>query len=112
MILIVVLASLVGGDAMAAEPVDADALAQCLMTNSGDNETATLKKVMIAALTDDQATLKSSMSEFGNLIVDLALKKCGISASQFADPNFQAGGQKYGVLIGTKIMQDAFAKMK
>jgi hypothetical protein len=56
--------------------------------------------------------LKTSIGEFGNLLVDLALKKCGISASQFADPNFQAASQKYGVLMGTKIMQDAFAKIK
>ncbi|MGN6467505.1 MAG: hypothetical protein ACTHLP_18730 [Rhizobiaceae bacterium] len=108
----ILLALLAGGNAMAAEPVDADQLARCLMSNSGGDETAAIKKMLVAALEDDTTALKTSIGEFGNLLVDLALKKCGISASQFADPNFQAASQKYGVLMGTKIMQDAFAKIK
>jgi hypothetical protein len=111
-ILMILLTLLVTGNAGAEEPIDADRLAQCLMSNSGGNETSAMKKILVAGLTDDTTTLKSSLSEFGSLLVDLALKKCGISASQLADPNFQAASQKYGVFMGTKIMQGCFRQDK
>ncbi|MBN9067573.1 MAG: hypothetical protein J0H60_14290 [Rhizobiales bacterium] len=110
-IFMILLTLLVAGNAGAAEPIDADKLAQCFMTNSGGNETAAMKKFIVAGLNDDTTMLKSLITEFANILVNLALKKCGMSASQLADPNFQVASQKYGVLMGTKIMQDAFAKI-
>jgi hypothetical protein len=101
------------GDATA--QADADTLADCLVQHSGQPESDAMKRVMIAALSDDTPGLKGALSEFSGLLLKLAMSSCGVGLTQLQDPaygaTFQQASSKYGAVLGGKLMQDAFAKL-
>jgi hypothetical protein len=95
-----------------AQAVDAAALTECLVSNTTDEHVAAMKRLMIAALQDDIETLKAEATNYGNIIVGLAISKCNITASQLTDPAVNEAVGAYGQRLGEKIMTDAFAKMQ
>lgn len=99
----------------AAQPADADTLAECFVTHSGAQEADAMKRIMVAALSDDTPGLKTSLSDFSGLLLKLALSSCGVGLSQLQDPAygalFQKASSKYGSVLGARLMQDAFAKL-
>jgi hypothetical protein len=94
-----------------AQTVDAAALTECLIANTTDDHIAAMKKLMIAALSDDIEGLKAEATNYGNIIVQLAIANCNIAASQLSDPAVSEAVGKYGEKLGEKIMTDAFAKI-
>ena len=95
-----------------AQQVDAAALTECLIANTTDDHIAAMKRLMIAALNDDIETLKAEATNYGNIIVQLAIANCNITASQLTDPAVNEAVGKYGEKLGEKIMTDAFAKIQ
>jgi NaMN:DMB phosphoribosyltransferase len=96
----------------AEDPVDAAALTQCLIANTTDDHIAAMKKLMIAALSDDIAGLKAEATNYGNIIVQMAMSSCKITLAQLSDPAVNEAVGKYGEALGAKIMTDAFAKIQ
>jgi hypothetical protein len=94
-----------------AQAVDAAALTECLVANTTDEHIAAMKRLMIAALQDDIETMKTEVTNYGNIIVQLAIANCNISASQLTDPAVNDAVGAYGQKLGEKIMTDAFAKI-
>ena len=94
-----------------AQTVDAAALTECLIANTTDDHITAMKKLMIAALSDDIEGLKAQATNYGNIIVQLAIANCNIAASQLTDPAVSEAVGKYGERLGEKIMTDAFAKI-
>ena len=94
-----------------AQAVDAAALTECLIANTTDDHITAMKKLMIAALSDDIEGLKAQATNYGNIIVQLAIANCNIAASQLTDPAVSEAVGKYGEKLGEKIMTDAFAKI-
>ena len=94
-----------------AQAVDAAALTECLIANTTDDHITAMKKLMIAALSDDIEGLKAQATNYGNIIVQLAIANCNIQASQLTDPAVSEAVGKYGEKLGEKIMTDAFAKI-
>jgi hypothetical protein len=94
-----------------AQQVDAAALTECLVANTTDDHITAMKKLMIAALSDDIETLKAEATNYGNIIVQMAIASCNIAASQLSDPAVSEAVGKYGEKLGEKIMTDAFAKI-
>jgi hypothetical protein len=94
-----------------AQQVDAAALTECLITNTTNDHIAAMKKLMIAALSDDIEGLKAEATNYGNIIVQMAIANCNIAASQLSDPAVSEAVGKYGEKLGEKIMTDAFAKI-
>jgi len=94
-----------------AQAVDAAALTECLIANTTDDHITAMKKLMIAALSDDIEGLKAQATNYGNIIVQLAIANCNIAASQLTDPAVSEAVGKYGERLGEKIMTDAFAKI-
>lgn len=94
---------------------DVDKLADCLVQHSAQPESDAMKRVMVAALSDDTPGLKSALSEFSGLLLKLSMSSCGVGLSQLQDPayaaTFQQASSKYGAVLGAKLMQDAFAKL-
>jgi hypothetical protein len=95
-----------------AQQVDAAALTECLIANTTDDHIAAMKRLMIAALQDNVEALKAEAINYGNIIVQLAIANCNISASQLTDPAVNEAVGAYGQKLGEKIMTDAFAKMQ
>jgi hypothetical protein len=95
-----------------AQQVDAAALTECLVANTTDEHIAAMKRLMIAALQDDIETLKAEATNYGNIIVGLAISNCNITASQLTDPAVNEAVGAYGQRLGEKIMTDAFAKIQ
>ena len=94
-----------------AQQVDAAALTECLIAHTTDDHIAAMKKLMIAALSDDIESLKAEATNYGNIIVQMAIADCNIAASQLTDPAVSEAVGKYGERLGEKIMTDAFAKI-
>lgn len=59
-----------------AQAVNAAALTECLVSNTTDEHIAAMKRLMIAALQDDIETLKAEATNYGNIIVGLAISNC------------------------------------
>lgn len=98
--------------AAAAEPLDAETLANCLVEKSSDVQTGAIKKLMIAAFQDDVPAMQKYLLEFGTALVSLAMSDCGVGPSQLSDPAFEAASSKYGEVIGERLINEAFAKLK
>jgi hypothetical protein len=94
-----------------AQAVDKPALTECLIANTTDEHIAAMKRLMIAALQDDVATMKTEVMNYGNIIVQMAISSCKIQASQLTDPAVNEAVGAYGQKLGEKIMTDAFAKI-
>jgi hypothetical protein len=94
-----------------AQQVDAAALTECLIANTTDEHITAMKRLMIAALSDDIEGLKAEATNYGNIIVQMAIASCNIAASQLSDPAVGEAVGKYGEKLGEKIMTDAFAKI-
>lgn len=95
-----------------AQQVDAAALTECLIANTTDEHIASMKRLMIAALQDEIETLKAEATNYGNIIVGMAIAKCNVAASQLTDPAVNEAVGVYGQRLGEKIMTDAFAKIQ
>lgn len=95
-----------------AQQVDAAALTECLIANTTDEHIASMKRLMIAALQDQIETLKAEATNYGNIIVGMAIAKCNVVASQLTDPAVNQAVGIYGQRLGEKIMTDAFAKIQ
>ncbi len=99
----------------AMQPADVQKLADCFVSNSGEGEYGAMRKVMIAALSDDTAGLKTALADFSGLLLKLALGPCQVGMSQLQNPAYQAGfkeaSSRYGAVLGQKLIQDAFAKL-
>jgi hypothetical protein len=91
--------------------VDGPALTECLVANTTDEHIGTMKRLLVAALQDDTATLKSELTSFGMIIVNMAMSQCGVAADQLQDPAVNEAVGGYGQRLGEKIMTDAFAKI-
>jgi hypothetical protein len=91
--------------------VDGPALTECLVANTTDEHIGTMKRLLVAALMDDTATLKSELTTFGMIIVNMAMSQCGVAADQLQDPAVNEAVGGYGQRLGEKIMTDAFAKI-
>ena len=91
--------------------VDKAALTQCLIDNTTDDHIAAMKRLMIAALQDDIETMKTEVTNYGNIIVQLAITNCNIQASDLQDPAVTEAVGAYGQKLGEKIMTEAFAKI-
>jgi hypothetical protein len=91
--------------------VDGPALTECLVANTTDEHIGTMKRLLVAALQDDTATLKSELTSFGLIIVNMAMSQCGVAADQLQDPAVNEAVGAYGQKLGEKIMTDAFAKI-
>ena len=101
-----------GGPGFAEDPVDAAALSQCLIANTTDDHITAMKKLMIAALTDDIAGMKAEATNYGTIIVQMMISSCKITEAQLLDPAVNEAVGKYGETLGAKIMTDAFAKIQ
>jgi hypothetical protein len=91
--------------------IDKAALTQCLVDNTTDDHIAAMKRLMIAALQDDIETMKTEVQNYGNIIVQMAISKCNIQASDLQDPAVSEAVGAYGQKLGEKIMTEAFAKI-
>ena len=91
--------------------IDKAALTQCLVDNTTDDHIAAMKRLMIAALQDDIETMKTEVQNYGNIIVQMAISKCNIQASELQDPAVSEAVGAYGQKLGEKIMTEAFAKI-
>ena len=91
--------------------IDKAALTQCLIDNTTDDHIAAMKRLMIAALQDDIETMKTEVTNYGNIIVQLAITNCNIQASDLQDPAVSDAVGAYGQKLGEKIMTEAFAKI-
>lgn len=98
--------------AYAVEPVDADKFGQCLMEHSNEADVENLKMFLVAALQDDTDGIKNRLGQVTATIIRISLSDCGLTVTQFEDPGFQKGATVYGELLGNKVMQDAFEKLK
>ena len=94
-----------------AQAVDAAALTECLIANTTEDHITAMKKLMIAALSDDIEGLKAQATNYGNIIVQMAISKCNIQASDLQDPAVSEAVGAYGQKLGEKIMTEAFAKI-
>jgi len=101
-----------GGPGFAEDPVDAAKLTECLIANTTDDHLTAMKKLMIAALNDDIPGLKAEATNYGNIIVQMAIASCKITVAQLSDPAVNEAVGKYGETLGAKIMTDAFAKIQ
>src|SRR4030095_15026204 len=66
--------------------IDKAALTQCLVDNTTDDHIAAMKRLMIAALQDDIQTMRTEVTNYGNIIVQMAISNCNIQASDLQDP--------------------------
>jgi hypothetical protein len=98
--------------AAAPQPIDVDKVAYCMMAHSGPPDEAIIKKLMIAALQDDVPGMQSNVAELASAMLKLAMVSCGVGMDQLDDKEFEAVGQKYGEMMGEKIMTEAFAKIQ
>ena len=96
----------------AQEPIDADKIAYCMVANSSDADNLVMKELLIAALKDDVPEIKSKMADLVAVMLKVSMGKCGVGLKQMEDPGFEKAAEKYGELIGTKIMQEAIAKIQ
>ena len=94
-----------------AQAVDAAALTECLIANTKDEHIAAMKRLMIAALQDDIETMKTEVTNYGQIIVQMAVADCNINVAQLQDPAVNDAVGTYGQKLGEKIMTDAFAKI-
>jgi hypothetical protein len=95
-----------------AVPVNPEALAVCLFENSTSVEKGTLKKLMIAALTDDIGSLTSLSILLASSVVNLAMEKCEVTVEQIAESDMNSVLELYGSQVGQQIMEEAFAKIR
>ena len=95
----------------AAQAIDKAALTECLVANTTDEHVAAMKRLMMAALQDDVATMKTEVTNYGNIIVQMAIASCKVQASQLQVPAVTEAVGAYGEKLGEKIMTDAFAKI-
>jgi hypothetical protein len=103
--------SSVAGSAQQIDNSKVETLARCLIDNSTDLETSTVRKMMVAALQDDLTTLRTSIVDLGSQMGKIAMNSCGVGLSQLGDPIFQEAGKRYGEILGERIMTEAFAKL-
>ena len=94
-----------------AQAIDGPAVTECLIANTTDEHISAMKRLMIAALQDDIATLKTEVTSYGMIIVTMAMTQCGVTEAQLQDPALNAAVGAYGQKLGEKIMTDAFAKI-
>jgi hypothetical protein len=95
-----------------AAPVNPETLAACLFKNSTQVEKGTLKKLMIAALTDDTGSLTSLSMLLASSVVQLAMDKCEVTVEQIAESDMNSVLELYGSQVGQQIMEEAFAKIR
>ena len=94
-----------------AQQIEVAALTECLVANTTDEHIAAMKRLMIAALNDDLEALKSQATNYGMVIITMAMTKCGVSETQLTAPALSEAVGRYGEKLGEKIMTDAFAKI-
>lgn len=93
--------------ASAQTKVDPQTLGSCMVANAGENDIKAIKLVVIAALQDDIAGMKSAVVDLGAGMTKLAMARCGLTFKQVDTPEFQQAAEKYGEILGQKIMDDA-----
>ena len=92
--------------------IDVEAVTQCLFERTTEDQIASMKKLVIAALEENIPVMQEHLIGFGTSIVSLAMTACGVGLSQLNDPTFAEVSEKYGALLGDKVIGDAFAKLK
>ena len=97
---------------LAQQALDPEKLAYCMVAHSGDAEIAAMKHLLIAALQDDEAGLRAGVAELGGVMLRLAMSDCSVNLSQLEDPAFGVAAEKYGELLGARVMEAAFSKLQ
>ncbi len=111
-----VVALLIVGSSAATVPAvaaefDQNRVVQCMLDHTTTEQETVFKNLMVAALSDDTAGVKSSLVQLTSTMMDLALTKCEVGVSSLSSPEFQAAAKLYGQQVGEKLMKNAFAKL-
>jgi hypothetical protein len=102
-----------GGPGLAADgDLDVGTLTECLIAGSTQAETDTLKRLMVAALTEDLPAFEHETNNMALALVSIATNRCGIRLAELEKPRFREAAVKYGERLGQKIMAEAFAKVQ
>ncbi len=95
-----------------AQAINTQQVAQCLFDKSTPEDKDTMRKLVVAALTDDLGSIKGLLFMFISSVSRVATNDCGVTVEQLGQPDMQQALSQYGSLLGQKIMMDAMAKIK
>jgi hypothetical protein len=96
----------------AAEPLNVDEVASCLFEKSTESDRDVVKKLVVAALTDDRNSIKGLLIAFLGSLSNIAMNHCGVTIEQLGQPEMQLAVTKYGEKLGQQVMQEAFGKIR
>lgn len=88
--------------------IQTEALAECLFTNTTDEQAEGMKRFMVHALQKEKAGATDELLKFSFSTLATAIPQCGLSFADVQTPAFEAAMELYGQQLGVKIMEDAF----
>jgi len=95
-----------------AQAQNAEAIAQCMMANSGPSEERMMKDFLIAVLEEASAEeVQGIAMTFGFAVISLATEDCGVPFEQVQGIGFMQASERYGELMGMKVMEDAMGRV-
>jgi hypothetical protein len=109
------LAAALAAAALATGPVRAQAnvdVAVCLLENSTEEHETAMKEFLVAVLSEsNRAEIESSLIRFGAMIADISVRQCGVTVAEMESPAFLAATERYGELLGLRVMERAMANL-
>ncbi len=93
-----------------AQAIEPGALASCMQANTTAEDEAIFRRMLIAALQENDAEVKASLNGLALAMLGLGTQHCGINVTDFDKEPVQAAMRTYGERLGENIMKRAFAK--
>ena len=105
-------AAVLAATPLAATAQNSEAVAQCMMANSGPEEERMMKDFLIAVLEEASADQVQGIAmNFGFAVIALATEDCGVPFDQVQGIGFMQASERYGELMGMKVMEDAMGRV-
>lgn len=101
-----------GVGAACSEPLDTEALATCMFDNASQADKDVIRKLVVAALTDDLGSIKGLMLVVASGITRIAMDPCKLTVEQLGQPEMITAVKLYSEKVGQQMMDEAFAKLK
>jgi hypothetical protein len=101
-----------GVGAAYSEPLDTEVVATCMFDNATQADKDVIKKLVVAALTDDVGSIKGLQLLVASGITRIAMDPCKVTVEQLGQPEMMAAVKIYSENVGKQMMEEAFAKLK
>ncbi len=92
--------------------LDVEAAATCVFENATRADKDVLKKLIVAAMSDDLASVKGLTLLFASGVTRVAMDPCKVTVEQLGQPEMVEVIRLYSEKVGKQVMEEAFAKLK